>query len=143
MSYRISEACNGCGACVKLCPVGAVTGEKKNLHLINSLLCIECGACGRICPVIAVRDPFGIVCERIKRSAWKKPQIDLKTCMPCGICIDACPVNCLAHGEPVLKKELHSYPFLKEDKWCIGCGFCSLECPVHAIKMIPPSIITD
>ena len=140
MSYRITETCNGCGACVKLCPVGAITGEKKNLHLIDALLCIECGACGRICPTEAVKDSFGIVCERIKRSAWEKPQFDLKTCMPCGICIETCPVNCLAPAEPVSGRELHSHPFLKEDKRCIGCGFCASECPVNAIRMSPSSL---
>lgn len=104
------------------------------------MLCIDCGACGRICPVEAVKDPFGIVCERIKRSAWEKPQIDLKTCMPCGICIETCPVNCFAPADPVLNREPHAYPFLKEDKRCIGCGFCASECPVHAIRMSPPAI---
>jgi Na+-translocating ferredoxin:NAD+ oxidoreductase subunit B len=140
MSYKISAACNGCGACVKLCPVRAITGEKKNPHYIDSLLCIECGACGRICPVRAVRDPFGIVCERSKRSVWEKPQINLKACMPCGICIETCPVDCLAPAVPAARREPHAYPFLKEDKKCIGCGFCASECPVRAIRMSPPSL---
>ena len=140
MSYMISESCNGCGACVKLCPVGAITGEKKTPHRIEPLLCIECGACGKICPAAAVRDAFGIPCERIKRSAWEKPRIDLKACMPCGICIDTCPVDCLSRAEQASGREPHAYPFLKEDKRCLGCGFCALECPVRAIRMSPPAM---
>jgi ferredoxin len=139
MSYRIGETCNGCGACVKFCPTGAIAGEKKNRHVIDSLLCIDCGACGKICPVAALKDAFGVVCERIKPSAWEKPQIDLKKCMPCGICIETCPVNCLAPAEPVLRSEPHAHPFLKDAKRCLGCGFCASECPVHAIRMAPPS----
>ena len=133
MSYKIIESCNGCGACAKICPVNAISGEKKTLHGINKEMCIECGACGRICPVEAVRDSFGISCEMVKRSAWEKPRFDRKTCMSCRICIDACPVGCLDLSDPQRSDDPNGYPFLKIEKACIGCGFCARECPVDAV----------
>ncbi|MEA2015050.1 MAG: 4Fe-4S binding protein [Thermodesulfobacteriota bacterium] len=134
MAYRITDACDGCGACKKICPVDAIHGEKKKLHVIEDELCLECGVCGRICPREAVQDGFGIVCEMIKRSGWEKPVFDRKKCMSCMICIDACPVGCLSLSETLLG-DPHGYPCLDKEKACIGCGFCASECPVEAITM--------
>ena len=45
-SYRIDpEGCTGCKACVKVCPVDAISGEKKEPHLIDQELCTRCGSC--------------------------------------------------------------------------------------------------
>ena len=139
VSYRINDICNGCGACVRFCPVNAIQGEKQQPHHIDPGLCIECGACGRICQQMSVQDPYGISCERIKRSAWPKPVIDRGLCMSCAICLDACPVNCLTLELTGKKGDLHARPVLKDGRACIGCGFCAAECPVDAICMAVPA----
>jgi formate hydrogenlyase subunit 6/NADH:ubiquinone oxidoreductase subunit I len=139
MSHSISERCTGCGACLRLCPVAAIDGEKKALHVINERLCIECGVCGRICPAQAVEDPFGIVCDRIKRAQWPAPRFELNICMSCCMCVDACPVGCLAM-EPVAEpRDGHAYPVLTKPDTCIACGFCARECPVDAVSMAAPA----
>jgi len=44
-----SDLCNGCHACVPVCPVGAVKGEPKEAHSIDTNSCIKCGACFEAC----------------------------------------------------------------------------------------------
>jgi NADH:ubiquinone oxidoreductase subunit F (NADH-binding) len=47
--YEINEKCTGCMLCLKVCPVEAITGEKKQLHVIDKEKCIKCGECFKIC----------------------------------------------------------------------------------------------
>ena len=137
MAYTINENCNGCGACKKICPTAAISGTSKKLHTINADGCIECGVCGRLCPKEAVQDSFGKKCVMIKKSEWEKPSYDNKKCNSCNICIDSCPVGCLALSG-AMGKDPHGYPYLKDDKACISCGFCASDCPVDAITMVKP-----
>lgn len=50
----LPEKCKGCGLCVKVCPTGAITGERKQPHVINEQLCIKCGACLATCKLGAI-----------------------------------------------------------------------------------------
>ncbi|MBM4283786.1 MAG: 4Fe-4S dicluster domain-containing protein [Deltaproteobacteria bacterium] len=55
ITYAINqELCNGCMACVRECPQGAITGEKKQPHQLDATLCIKCGACFEVCKFGAV-----------------------------------------------------------------------------------------
>jgi len=51
ISYHIDrDRCSGCGACARVCPVEAISGEKKKPHVISQEICIRCGACLGACP---------------------------------------------------------------------------------------------
>lgn len=53
--YEIDpEACKACGICLKNCPAGAITGEKKVPHVIDQEKCTLCGVCWEKCPFTAV-----------------------------------------------------------------------------------------
>ena len=54
-AYRIDETkCIGCGACLRKCPVDAISGEKKQPHAIDPAKCTKCGACVETCKFGAV-----------------------------------------------------------------------------------------
>jgi NADH-quinone oxidoreductase subunit F len=54
--YEIDpDTCTGCGVCLKRCPAGAVTGEKKKAHRIHQEACIKCMECYRNCKFDSIR----------------------------------------------------------------------------------------
>ena len=47
--------CIGCGMCVGICPVGAISMDKDGKALIDKNICIKCHACEMACPVGAIK----------------------------------------------------------------------------------------
>ena len=50
----VPEKCTGCTACTRACPVAAITGEKRQPHVIDVDKCIRCGACYDKCKFTAI-----------------------------------------------------------------------------------------
>jgi Fe-S-cluster-containing hydrogenase component 2 len=50
----IEDKCTGCLLCAKRCPADAITGEKKQPHLIDQEKCTQCGVCLDSCRFEAI-----------------------------------------------------------------------------------------
>jgi NADH-quinone oxidoreductase subunit F len=51
----IPEKCSGCQLCLKDCATGAITGAKKQAHVIDTAKCNKCGKCFTVCNLGAIQ----------------------------------------------------------------------------------------
>ncbi len=49
------ENCTHCGACVSVCPVGAISYEYDWRVRMDEKLCVQCGTCVNACPVRVIK----------------------------------------------------------------------------------------
>jgi len=52
--YILADKCVGCVLCAKHCPVNAIDGKAKYVHVIDQDSCISCGSCFNVCPFDAI-----------------------------------------------------------------------------------------
>jgi ferredoxin len=57
---NIEVSCDGCGKCVPVCPVKAITGESGQRHVVDKSKCIGCGLCFDVCHVRAIKHWGGL-----------------------------------------------------------------------------------
>jgi len=150
--HLTDKECTHCFQCMMICPApGAIEvvrtekpGEWK--PVIYPGHCIRCGLCVEICPEL-VLDAGRVHTKNAQDGTYMQFQFHITvnpvTCMGCGSCTVACPVNkeidpqLAAKGtstsdEVIMRVYKGINTVFHEDK-CTGCKTCEEQCPTRSI----------
>lgn len=60
---------------------------------------------------------------------------DQEYCKGCGLCVEFCPVKCLALNREEINAKGYNPAYCKEPEKCIGCANCAVMCPDSVITV--------
>lgn len=136
MPHFITDTCVGCTICAIKCPTGAITGIKKDIHVIDPDLCIDCSVCGHYCPYDSIVNDGGDLVKRVKAKDIHKAQVNIEDCTGCTWCVDICPFDAIVMVEdPHPENYNPGIVAAVIDKSCVGCKLCEEACGWYAIQV--------
>src|SRR3989304_10565112 len=110
------KRCNGCGICIEICPRKAIeagpiieiaTGLDAPPVIVDHTKCSFCGMCAAFCPVRAFRMTLN---DKDIFELAEFPHLDSGVifndkCLPCLLCVKACPEEAISVEFTFPKKE--------------------------------------
>lgn len=101
----------------------AADNVRKNMRFVCH--CCKC-CCG---PMLAIREygyPNAVVTSNFIAG------IQEDTCVGCGLCAKACPINAIAMVPLEMPESRKKQDARVDTSLCVGCGVCALKCPTRS-----------
>lgn len=80
-SYTNITVCSQCGACIGICPTGALERDANGVVQLRKAKCTGCLMCTGFCPSAAM--------------FFTAKQVEPFKCIACGLCAKKCPTGAL------------------------------------------------
>lgn len=124
------DKCIGCGKCIEVCPVNAITYSNNRLFIkINKKKCVFCGRCKNVCPtnailILRLRCEINEDMKIVEVDKYEFINYISERCASCLVCLRNCPFNAIEEYENKIRININK---------CELCGRCEEICPLNAI----------
>ena len=96
---------------------------------VRSGVSFICNCCGCCCEALLAARKFGNM-HPVATTNFI-PNINYHSCISCGKCIKACPIDA------IIKVKENNKEIIKiNEEMCLGCGVCARNCPKNSIILI-------
>jgi len=152
------SVCYSCGTCVSRCliqqKIDKAFNPRRMMKMVmmdmlenafespTTWLCSECDLCYSACPqeihisgvITAVKK---LAIKAGHHSPLKTAQVNIKTCVACGLCVEVCPYEAIHLVEKNVPNRGKNLTIAEVDSgYCMACGLCSSVCRSNSIELM-------